>query len=64
VPAVRPDLGEQAPSIEQRLEFWQRLHERLARLGKRIDPAKLPSLLAAVQGERGGVFRSAILDLF
>jgi hypothetical protein len=27
------------PSVAERLVFWQRLHERMARLGNRIDAA-------------------------
>jgi hypothetical protein len=32
-----------------RLEFWQRLHQRLARLGNRVDAADLGKVMAAVQ---------------
>ena len=28
-------------SVESRLAFWQRVHERLAKLSNRIDPAKV-----------------------
>ncbi len=31
-----------------RLEFWQRLHERLARLGNRIDAATVANVMTAV----------------
>ena len=31
-----------------RLEFWQRLHERLGRLGNRVDAADLGKVMAAV----------------
>jgi hypothetical protein len=35
-------------SAEDRVAFWRRLHERLSRLGNRIDPAKLGAILAAI----------------
>ena len=35
-------------SAYDRLEFWQRLHERLGRLGNRVDAADLGKVMAAV----------------
>ena len=35
-------------SAEDRVAFWRKLHERMSRLGNRIDPAKLGAILAAI----------------
>src|SRR5262245_61594079 len=44
------DLGaiDGEPTVEARIAFWKRLHERLARLGNRLDAAKLASILGAI----------------
>ena len=36
------------PSVELRLAFWQRLHERLAKLSNRVDAAAQAKILGAV----------------
>ena len=36
------------PSIENRIAFWQRLHERLAKLSNRVDAAAQAKILAAI----------------
>jgi len=35
-------------SAEDRVTFYRKLHERLSRLGNRIDPAKVGAILAAI----------------
>jgi hypothetical protein len=35
-------------SVYDRLEFWQGFHERLARLGNRVDAADIGKIMAAV----------------
>jgi hypothetical protein len=40
---------EMPPSVEARLKFWQRLHERLAKLSNRVDAAMQGKILGAVQ---------------
>ena len=37
-----------AASVAERFAFWQRLHDRLARLGNRLDAATQAKLLGAV----------------
>ena len=39
---------ETPPSVQARLAFWQRLHERLANLSNRVDPATQGKILGAV----------------
>jgi hypothetical protein len=39
---------EAPPSVAARIEFWRRLHERLGRLGNRVDPATQAKLLGDV----------------
>jgi hypothetical protein len=36
------------PAIHERIDFWRRLHERLAKLGNRIDPAAHGKLLGDI----------------
>jgi hypothetical protein len=36
------------PSVEARIAFWHRLHERLAKLGNRVDPTMQGKLLGDV----------------
>jgi hypothetical protein len=36
------------PSVRGRLEFWRRLHERLAKLGNRVDPATQAKVLGTI----------------
>ena len=36
------------PSVEGRLAFWQRLHERLAKLSNRVDAAAQAKILGAI----------------
>jgi hypothetical protein len=37
-----------APSVRDRLEFWERLHGRMAKLGNRVDSAAQAKLLGEV----------------
>jgi hypothetical protein len=39
---------ETPPAIHQRIAFWRRLHERLAKLDNRIDPATQGKLLGDI----------------
>jgi hypothetical protein len=39
---------ETPPSIAARIEFWRRLHDRLGKLGNRVDPATQAKLLGDV----------------
>jgi hypothetical protein len=39
---------EAPPSVRERIEFWHRLHDRLAKLGNRVDPAAQAKVLGAV----------------
>src|ERR1700730_15216416 len=39
---------EAPPSVAARIEFWRRLHERVGRLGNRVDPATQAKLLGYV----------------
>ena len=39
---------ERPPSVEGRLAFWQRLHERLAKLSNRVDAAAQAKILGAI----------------
>jgi hypothetical protein len=36
------------PSVEERIAFWQRLHERLAKLSNRVDPAMQGTILGDI----------------
>src|SRR5579863_6648831 len=39
---------ETPPSVEDRIAFWQRLHERLAKLANRVDAATQAKVLADI----------------
>jgi len=39
---------EMPPSVEGRITFWQRLHERLAKLANRVDAATQAKILGAI----------------
>jgi hypothetical protein len=39
------------PSVPERIAFWQRLHERLARLANRIDTEAQAKILGAVHAK-------------
>src|ERR1700730_12162036 len=39
---------ETPPSVAARIEFWRRLHDRLGKLGNRVDPATQAKLLGDV----------------
>jgi hypothetical protein len=38
----------QPPCVEDRIDFWKRVHERLARLGNRLNAAAQSTILAAI----------------
>src|SRR5262245_29757582 len=44
------DLGaiDLEPTVEARVAYWKRLHERLSRLGNRVDSTKLATILGAI----------------